>query len=143
MLLNVALGCVRYQKKCLSSHRIKSHIKHTNTMKTTKTKLMTPDEREALGRELLAWRVRNRATQSQAGAAIGVSRFTIARIEKESEQVDDKTAYRAYAYLVRELKREREVLQRVDEQYITHRAAALNSELTTLNDFSKDWQLQK
>lgn len=69
-----------------------------------KQQLIGKDEKAVLGVELQMWRARNGKTQQEVAQALGVSRWTISRTEKDPGSVDEKTAYRIYAYLAKQLR---------------------------------------
>lgn len=108
------------------------------------TKLLTVEQRQELGAELLRWRLRNNQRQEDVAQKLGYSRYTISRVERGSDRVDDVTAYKIYAYLVRQLRIEREAMTKSDEYIIDARA---NQDIEMFNDDLKkraeeDWRLQ-
>lgn len=108
------------------------------------TKLLTSEQRAELGGELLRWRLRNNQRQKDVAEKLGYSRYTIARVEKGSDRVDDVTAYKVYAFLVRQLRIEREAMTKSEEYMINARA---NQDIDLFNqDLKKraeeNWHLQ-
>lgn len=63
--------------------------------------------RQEFALALKTWRLRNSLTQRQAGERFGCSRYTIIRAES-GRNVTWETAYRLFAKLVQELKKEGE-----------------------------------
>jgi len=64
--------------------------------------------RQEFALALKTWRLRNGLTQRQAGERFGCSRYTIIRAES-GRNVTWETAYRLFAKLAQELKKEGEV----------------------------------
>lgn len=108
------------------------------------TKLLTAEQRQELGSELLRWRLRNNQRQEDVAQKLGYSRYTISRVERGSDRVDDVTAYKIYAFLVRQLRIEREAMTKSDEYMID---ARVNQDIEMFNEDLKkraeeDWRLQ-
>ena len=91
-------------------------------MKTT-VALISEEDRKSLGEELIKWRMRNGRTQVDVAKAVGLSRWTISRIERDASMVDIATAYRVYSYLARQQRQELMALQQID-QYALERTVA-------------------
>lgn len=65
-------------------------------------------DRAAFALALKTWRLRQNLTQKEAGERFGVSRFTIIRAES-AKNVSWESAYRLFARLSEELRKEGEV----------------------------------
>lgn len=106
--------------------------------------LITEEQRKELGAELTAWRLRTGRTQKSVAQDLGMSRWTIGRIERDAKEVEIGTAYRVYVYLARELKKEAMASTTI-EQYAVDRAITLGKQRidqeTTVGE--NDWQLTK
>lgn len=106
--------------------------------------LLTEEQRKELGSELTAWRLRTGRTQKSVAKDLGLSRWTVGRIERDAKEVEIGTAYRVYVYLARELKKEALAATSI-EQYAVDTAIrrgkeAIDKETEVQGD---DWQLQK
>lgn len=64
-------------------------------------------DREQFALALKTWRIRNGLTQKEAGARLGVSRWTIIAAEK-SRTITWETTYKLFAGLSKELEDERD-----------------------------------
>lgn len=69
--------------------------------------LKDPAGRQALGEEMRMWRVRNGYNQREAGELMGVSRYTVIRIEN-GQKVGWVAAYKCFAVLAAQLREEAE-----------------------------------
>lgn len=64
-------------------------------------------DKEAFAVALKTWRLRNGLTQAEAGKKWGLSRYTIMRAES-GKNITWETAYRMFARLSEELRKERQ-----------------------------------
>lgn len=62
-------------------------------------------DRQDFAMALKTWRLRRGLTQQQAGTMLGVSRYTIIRVEK-AEDISWQTAYRVFARFAEQLRKE-------------------------------------
>lgn len=69
-------------------------------------KLIEQKDKEVLGQELMSWRLRQGRTQKYVADALKMSRWTVMRLERDSKNVSEKVAYRCWAFLVLELRKE-------------------------------------
>jgi len=81
---------------------------------TTYKNLISEEDRKALGEELLKWRLRVGKTQKQVAAENKMSRWTISRAETDAASVNMATAYKLFAYLARELRKEAAAYSQID-----------------------------
>lgn len=106
--------------------------------------LLTEEQRQDLGNELIMWRLRVGRKQKEVAKELGLSRWTISRIEHDAREVNIATAYKVYAFLVRELRKETQAALKIDE-YAVDRDIELGKIRidNSLKLDPDDWQVSK
>lgn len=112
--------------------------------KNTQRELLTEDQRQDLGAELTMWRLRVGRKQKDVAKELGLSRWTISRIEHDAREVNIATAYKVYAFLVRELRKETQAALKIDEYAVERdiELGKLRYEAKVTPD-PNDWQVSK
>lgn len=62
-------------------------------------------DRKEFGMALKTWRLRRGVSQEEAGKMLGVSRYTIIRVEK-ADDISWQTAYKVFARFAEQLRKE-------------------------------------
>lgn len=112
--------------------------------KTSQQELLTEEQRQDLGAELIMWRLRVGRKQKDVARELGLSRWTISRIEHDAREVNIATAYKVYAFLVRELRKETQAALKIDEYAVDRdiELGKLRYDAKLAND-PNDWQVNK
>lgn len=106
--------------------------------------LIEQQAKQELGVEVLAWRYRNKVSQSELAKRLGMSRWSIAKVEANDETVSDAVAYKVWAFLMRELKKETITANTVDEYSVAQAIKLGKRKVDQENKIDiTDWEVDK